>query len=316
MNVGIYGEKEMDIRKIEVFLCAAETSSLSEAAKQFHLSQPALSHQIKLLEEELEVKLFIRSNTGLKLTDAGQLLIPLARVLIHDANNMKNMMSSQQNVLVGDLRIACSSTSGKYVLPVIVARFCKRSPGIRARILACRPKYAISWLLDGEAHLGIVSSEISDDRLESQEFFYDSISLIVPARHPWTSRRSIEAAEILQEPLIMREGTSGTRRVMLEELAKFDIGLEDLKTSLEVGNAEAVVEVVAEGFGVAFISDLASKCMRDLGRVVKVKVDGVDMKRINYMVRKREAAPHRPSDVFWGFIHALENADLLHTHPT
>jgi len=302
----------MDFRKIEIFLSAAETFSLSEAAKQIHLSQPALSHQIKLLEEELDVKLFIRSNTGLKLTDAGQLLIPWARRIIHDTNDMKNMMSSLQNVLIGDLRIGCSSSSGKYILPVIVARFCKHSPGVQARILACRPKSAISWLLEGEAHLGIVSSEVSDESLESQEFFHDSISLIVPAKHPWASRYSVEAAEILQEPLIMREDTSGTRKVMLEELAKFDIGLEDLNIFLEVGNAEAVVEVVAGGFGVSFVSDLASKYLRDLGRIVKVKVDGVNMKRVNYMVRKREAAPHRPSDVFWGFIHALENTDLLH----
>ncbi len=302
----------MDIRKIEIFLCAAETSSLSEAAKQLHLSQPALSHQIKLLEEELEARLFIRSNIGLKLTDAGLLLVPWARRIIHDTNDMKNMMSSLQNVFVGDLRIACSSTSGRYILPVIVARFCRRSPGIQARILACRPKSAVSWLLDGEAHLGVVSSEVSDESVESQEFFRDSISLIVPSSHPWAARHSIEAAEILQEPLIMREDSSGTRRVMLEELAKFDIGLEDLKIFLEVGNAEAIVEVVAGGFGISFVSDLASKYMRQLGRVVKVRVDGVDMKRINYMVRKREAVPHRPSDVFWGFIHALENTDLLH----
>jgi len=306
----------MDIRKIEIFLCAAENFSLSEAAKQLHLSQPALSHQIKLLEEELEVKLFIRSNTGLKLTDAGQLLIPWARRIIHDTNDMKNMMSSLQNVLIGDLRIGCSSSSGKYILPVIVARFCRHSPGVQARILACRPKSAISWLLEGEAHLGIVSSEVSDGSLESQEFFRDTISLIVPSRHPWAARHSIEAAEILREPLILREDTSGTRKVMLEELAKFDIGLEDLKTYIEVGSAEAVVEVVAGGFGISFVSDLVSKCMRELGRVVKVKVDGVDMKRINYMVRKREAAPHRPSDVFWGFIHALENTDLFHPFHT
>lgn len=302
----------MDFRKIEIFLSAAENSSLSEAAKQLHLSQPALSHQIKLLEEELNVKLFIRSNTGLKLTDAGQLLVPWARRIIHDTNEMKNMMSSQQHELAGDLRIACSSTSGKYILPIITARFCNRSPGIQTRILACRPKSALTWLLGGEAHLGVVSSEINDDSLESQEFFRDSISLIVQASHPWAKRRSIEASEILQEPLVLREDTSGTRKIMLEELAKFDIGLEDIKIFLEVGAAEAAVEVVAEGYGISFVSDMASKCMRQLGRVVKVKIDGVDMKRINYMVRKREAAPHRPSEVFWGFIHALENTDLLH----
>lgn len=303
----------MDIRKIEAFLRAAETSSLSEASKQLHLSQPALSHQIKLLEEELEVHLFIRSNTGLKLTEAGQLLLPWAQRLLHDTNDLKDMMSSLHHVFVGDLRIACSSTSGKYILPLLVARFCSHHSGVHARILSCRPDYTVPSLLEGEAHLGIVSSEVNNSSLESQEFFRDSISLIVPSSHPWASRTSVDASEIPQEPIILREATSGTRRVMMEELAKFDISLDDLRIFLELGNVEAVLGVVAEGFGISFVSDLASHCMRQLKRVVKVKVDGLNMQRVNFMMRKRNAPPHRASNVFWGFIHAPENADLFTT---
>ncbi|GAB1469470.1 selenium metabolism-associated LysR family transcriptional regulator [Chloroflexota bacterium] len=301
----------MDIRKIEAFLRAAETSNLSEASKQLHLSQPALSQQIKLLEKELGGDLFIRSNTGLKLTEAGHLLLPWARRLIHDTNDMKDMMLSLQNVFVGDLRIACSSTSGKYVVPLLVARFCTRYPGVQARILACKPEYAVVSLLEDEAHLGIVSSEVNNSSLESQEFFRDEISLVVPSAHPWAKRTSIEASEILQEPMILREGQSGTRRVMLAELAKFDISLEDLKIFLELGNVEAILEVVAEGYGISFVSDLASSCLRSVNRIAKVKVDGMSMERVNYMMRKRNAPPQRPRDVFWGFVHAPENSDLL-----
>ena len=89
----------IDIQKIETFLCAAENLSLSSAARQLHLSQPAISHQIKSLEDELNTTLFIRSNTGLKLTEAGRLLLPWARRLLHDTNDLKEANQLIQNLL-------------------------------------------------------------------------------------------------------------------------------------------------------------------------------------------------------------------------
>ena len=301
----------IDIQKIETFLYAAENSSLSEAAKQLHLSQPAVSHQIKLLEQELGEKLFIRTNTGLKMTEAGQLLLPWARRLLHDMDDLKEMMASLQEMVVGELRIVCSTSIGKYVLPQLASRFCLRYPGIKVCILTCRPEDTALKLLEGATHLGIVSTEISDKGLESQEFFRDTIELVVPTNHRWAERSSIEPADIIREPLFLREETSGTRWIMLSELSKFDISLEDLNIFMEIGNAEGIMEAVSAGYGVSFISDLASRHHRELGRVVSLPVDGLNMQRTTYMVRKRISAPHRPRDVFWGFIHAPENQDLL-----
>lgn len=302
----------VDIQKIETFLRAAENLSLSEAAKQLHLSQPAISHHIKVLEQELDVSLFVRSNTGLQLTEAGRLLIPWARRLLHDTNDLKEMMSSLHEDIAGELRISCSTTAGKYILPQLAARFCLRYPGVKVRILACGPEHAALNLLGGEAHIGVVSSEVSDASLESQKFFRDTITLIVPPDHRWTTRKTIEPAEILEEKIIMREETAGTRRVVLTELAKHDISLDDLKVFMEVGNAEAIVGTVAAGYGVSFVSTMAIGDLRQQGKVVAIPVDGLTLQRTIYMVRKRISAPHRPRDVYWGFVHAPENTDLLH----
>lgn len=301
----------MDIRKVESFLCAAENFSISEAAKQLHLSQPAVSNQIKLLEDELDVKLFIRTNTGLKLTEAGHLFLPLARHLLHETNAMKEMMSSLKTLEAGELRIACSSTSGRFVLPILVARFRIAYPGVNVRILTCQPKHMVPKLLESDAHIGIVSSEPTEPGLQIQQFFRDPISLLVPSGHRWVGAKPISPEDILQEPIIIREESSGTRRVMLEELAKFDISIEDLNIFLEVGNVEAVVELISNSYGVSFVSGLASRYLRQLGRVVNIPVHGLKMERINYMVRKKTSPPHRARDVFWGFIHAPENADII-----
>lgn len=302
----------VDVNRIEIFLNAAETLNFSETAKRLHMTQPSVSHHIKAMEEEMGVVLFTRTNTGLRLTEAGRLLLPWARRLVREANNIQAMMSSIQADIVGELRIGCSTTTGKYILPQMAARFCQRFPGVRVRILACTPEDAALKVLNEEAHVGVVSREIENASLEAQEFFRDTITLIVPANHRWAFRKRIEPAELLEEPLILREETSGTRRVVLSELAKYDIGLNDLNIFMELGNAEAIVRTVAAGYGIAFVSTLATACPVERGNVVDVQVEGLNLYRSIYMIRKAQGTPHRPRDAFWAFIHDPENADLIH----
>jgi DNA-binding transcriptional LysR family regulator len=302
----------IDIGKLETFLRAAETLSFSETAKQLHMSQPTVSHQIKMLEKSMGVVLFTRTNTGLQLTEAGRLLLPWARRLLHDTNSMQAMMASMHGDMVGELRITCSTTAGKYVLPQMAARFRQLYPGVRIRILACTPEDVALKLLEGDAHIGVMSREILDTGLESQEFFQDTITLIVPANHRWAYRKAIEPGELLEEPIILREETSGTRRVALSELTKYDIKLDDLSVFMELGNAEAIVRTVAAGYGIAFVSKLATACPLERGNVIDLDVEGLNLKRKIYMARRTSSNPHRPRDVFWSFIHAPENADLIH----
>jgi len=300
----------IDLQKIETFLCAAENLSFSETAKQLHLSQPAVSHQIKTLEQDLGATLFDRTGGSLRLTEAGQLLLPWARRLLHDSAGLQAMMSSLQEV-AGELRIACSTTAGKYVLPQLAARFRLRYPAIQVRIPACASEQVIPDVLDGDVHLGVVSREVADASLETQEFFHDNVRLIIPSGHRWSSRASIEPAELMEESVILREPTSGTRRVLLEELAKHDISFEDLNVFMELGNAEAIVRTVADGYGVGFVSELAADYALERGSILAISVNGLNLQRTIYMVRKRLGDAYRPRDAFWSFVHSPENTDLL-----
>lgn len=301
----------MDFQRLESFVYAAEYLSFSEAARLLHITQPTVSHHIKMLEGELNLELFNRAGGKLQLTEAGRSLLPWARKLIQDSNELQEMASSLHSGVVGHLRIACSTTAGKYILPQLAARFSKRHPGVRVSILACTPDRAIPQLMEGEANLAVVSFEPSDEGLDRQEFFSDSITLIVPANHPLAFRRVIEPEDLLKENVIIRESSSGTRRVMLTELAKFDISLDDLSVFLELGNAEAIVRTVAAGYGVSFVSTLASACPLDRGSVVDIAVRGLNMRRTIYMVRNRMEMPNRPQEAFWSFVHDESNIDLL-----
>ena len=166
-------------------------------------------------------------------------------------------------------------------------------------------------LLENEANLGVVSFEIQEENIEYQEFFDDSISLIVPQNHPWALRRVIDPEELITEPIIIREATSGTQRMMLSQMAKFDIGLDDLNIFMELGSAEAIVRTVATGYAVSFVSTLASACPLERGQVVEVQVKGFEMRRKVFMIRKRLDVPHRAQEVFWSFVHNPVNLDVL-----
>ena len=301
----------IELTRLKVFLYSAETLSFSEAAKRLHLTQPTISHHIKVLERDLGVVLFERSGSGLHLTEAGRLLLPWAHKLIRQSVEMQEMMASLQEKLVGHLRIACSTTSGKYLLPLLAGRFHQRYPWVKVTILSCTPEYVVPRLLEEEANLGVLSREASETGLEIQNFFEDFITLIVPADHPWASRQSVEPTDFLEVPFILREPTAGTRQVMLTELAKHEITLDDLDIFLELGNAEAIVETVAAGFGVSFVSRLAAACALKRWDVVEVPMAGIDLRRTIYMVRRTLELPNRAQEVFWSFIHDPANDDLL-----
>ncbi len=301
----------IDLSRLEIFLYAADSLSFSEAAKHLHLTQPTVSHHMQMLEQDLGVTLFERSNFGLRLTEAGQLLVPWARKLVRESNELHEMVASLQNKVTGSLRIACSTTTGKYLLPQLAARFHNQYPGVKINILSCTQENVIPRLLEEEANLGVISRETCGDGFECQGFFEDHIVLIAPATHPWSLRKIIDPADLLREPFIVREATSGTRQVMLAELAKHDISLEDLNVFLEVGNAEAIVETVAAGFGVSFVSRFAAACALEHGRVVEVPVADLSLRRKIYMVRREIENRNRAQEVFWGFIHDPSNADLL-----
>ncbi len=301
----------IDLMKLRTFIIAAERQNFSIAAKQLNLTQPTISHHIKTLEQELGIQLINRSDHVVHLTEAGRLLLPWARKLIRQSNELQELMFSMDKNIVGQIRIACSTAAGKYILPQLSARFLKQFPAIQISILACTSEHIIHNLLNNDANLAVSSSEKIDTGIESQAFFIDQINLIVPFDHHWSSNQPIDVSEILNEKIIVRESNSGTRRVMLEEFAKHDISLDDLNIFMEIGNTEAIVNTVAAGFGIAFVSKLSAVNEIELGLVRVIPTNEFELKRKIFMVRKEIRPANRALEVFWGFINNPDNYDLI-----
>jgi DNA-binding transcriptional LysR family regulator len=301
----------IDLVKLQVFVCSAENLSFSQAAQQLHLSQPTVSHHIKMLEQELETSLFDRSGSEIKITEAGRILLPRARKLLSDSIELKQMLGAMDARVVGQLRIACSTTSGKYLLPQFAARFHQRHQLVRIVIQRCTLSHVVPRLLNEDANLGVVSYDACTEELDCQEFFTDHIILIAPRDHPLTGQEPVDPSDLIGIPMIIREHASGTRQVVLAELGRHDIGLEDLDIFMEVGNAEAIVRTVEEGFGISFVSRIAAEGAIERGKIAQVPVRDFSLHRKIYMIRKKLHSANRALESFWAFVHDPSNSDLL-----
>jgi DNA-binding transcriptional LysR family regulator len=299
----------LNLHELTVFLAAAEHGNFSEAGRQLHLTQPAVSQNIKSLERQFGAKLFVRTGRSLRLTEAGQALLPMARELLGSANRLEEAMSSLHGAVIGEMNIGCSTASGKYLLPGLIARFRRRFPRVQVNVLVTSREAVVDRLLDGRFCLGVSSKRIDHRDLDYQDFFTDDVILIVPAGHRWARFGWVRPDDLLDEPLILREEVAGTREVLREGLQRQGVSLDMLNVAMVLGNAEAIEMAVEEGIGVAFVSRLAAARGLALGRITAVQVEGLVLRRTIYLARNHRRPATRAQAEFWEFVKSSRLAE-------
>jgi DNA-binding transcriptional LysR family regulator len=292
----------LNLLQLQLFTVAAETENFSEAARRIHLSQPAVSQQIRSLEQYLGVDLFHRPGRGVKLTDAGQILLPMARDLLDLSQQIEETMHSLEERVEGHLVIGCTTTAGKYVLPFVAAAFSQRHPDVRVTIEICRTDPVEEILLADMVHVCVSNTRLVRRDIECQPFFTDQVVLVVPANHPFANRSYIRPVELLDQPFISRERDCNTCRIVEKGLAEQGIGIDQLRMVMVVGSAEAIETAVEHGLGVAFISRMAARHGLELGRLVEVPVEGLHLARLLYAVRRSSSSKTPAQARFWDFV--------------
>ena len=301
----------MDTETLNIFIDASQTLNFSVTAQRMHVSQSTVSKHIRGLEDKLGVVLFNRNGARMQLSKTGEALLPWAQQLVQECERFQKMAHALHEDVAGPLRIACTTAAGKYILPTLAVRFNKRFPRVNVSMMACQPPDVDKILHDEKADLAVVSFETTNPSHECQVFFFDHIVLIAPPDHAWASMENIQPDDLIKEAMILREPTSGTRRALFSALAAHDISLADLNTILELGNAESIVAAVAAGIGVAFISHASAEFALEAGRVKEVSIPILPIRRKVCLLRKTHQSSHRAAEVFWGFIHEPDNADLI-----
>ncbi len=273
----------LDWHELQVFVVAAELENFSAAAQELNLSQPAVTQRIRALEQRLGVRLFERQGRRVFLSELGAFLLPMAKDLLRRSNRLEEMISSLRGEVVGHLVVGCSTTTGKYLLPPLLARLIERYPGVQATVRVGSRKRVLELLVAHEVNLAFASAVIPHREIRYHKFLTDEVVLIAPVQHPWTQRATIQPEELLQERLILREPQSGTYQAMEQALARHDISVDELQVIMTLGNSEAVILAVEEGIGVGFVPKLAADRCKRLGNIQIVPIKDTHMNYIIWM---------------------------------
>lgn len=290
-----------NLNELVVFLTAAEYGNYSEAGRQLHVSQPAVSQTIDNLQKHLGTKLFVRHGRSVRLTEAGHVLLPMAKELLASAKRLDEIMVSLQGEVIGEMNVGCSTASGTYMLPRLIARFRRLYSKVRINVFVSSRESLLRKLLAGDIAIGVSSKQVERRDIEYQEFNRDDVILVVPANHRWTQYRRIYPDDLLDEPIILREEMAVTREVLMENLREHNILPEALNVAMVLDNPEAIEIAVEEGIGVAFISRLAAERGLEMGRVVEVHVDGMLLSRSIFLARNRRFPMTCAQNEFWTF---------------
>ena len=297
----------LDAHQLNIFLTAAETLSFTQAAQLLHMSQPSVSQHIKSLEQHFDTPLFERSGRQLQLSDAGEALAPLAREMVTQSVRIEEEMASLNGEVFGHLKVGCSTTPGKYILPQLLARFHNQYPMVKVTCLVAPQAKSIESLCDGQVHFALSSHSHrqSSNDAEFRLFMKDPVMLIAPQNHPWAKREDITPEELHKANFILREEESGTFATARDALDTVNISIHDLNTLLTLGNSEAISLAVQEGLGVGFVSNIVVAGMRQPDIAV-IPIRGVSICRDIYIGRYVGRPATVAQAAFWKTIENLQ----------
>lgn len=276
--------------QLRAFHYVAICGGFSRAAEALFLTQPAISDQVRKLEQEYDMLLFNRHKKQVTLTRQGQRLLEITHRMFDTEQQALDLLSESKALRSGTLRIVADAA---YHLLHVLGRFRERYPGIRISVRAGNTETVISSLFAYEADLGVLGEIPEGREFEILRLNSTPIIAFVAGSHPLASRPSMTFAELAEHPLIMRETGSKTRH-KLETMAQSQ-GLT-LRPAIEAEGREAVREIVASGAGIGFVS---SAEFGPHGRLVPIRIEAPEMMMDEALIRLRERAGGKLVQAFW-----------------
>jgi len=244
----------MELNQLRYFIAVADALSFTEAAGRLHVSQPALSYQIKRLENELGARLFDRTSRKVSLTVDGRTFLPLARSVLLKVDEAARVMDERLGVETGQVTFGVIPSIGAYVVPHILASFRRNFPGIEVLLVEASALTLERKLLDGEVDFAIVTEPAAPETLDVTPLMTEELLLVVPLHHSLAERESVALAELNEEDFVLLGGsfTLGTLVIDLCRRAGFEP-----KVAYQAGSLETVKSFVRHDLGIAVLPSLA-----------------------------------------------------------
>lgn len=285
----------MNLHHLAVFHAIAETGSISAAAKRLHISQPALSRELRDFEGRLGVVLFERLPRGMRLTHAGEVLREYATRLFGIAHAAEATMREISDARTGLLTIGASNTIGTYVLPKRLALFRRSHPGIQIKLFVGNTAQVSQGVADMRFTLGFIEGPPHIGDLVAQQFQHDELVPVVAAADALLDKRRLTAASINGQPLLMREKGSGTRELITRTLDANGIRQGNV---MEFSNTEALKQAVMHGGGIAWLPRISITQEIDKGTLRILPIKRLTIQRPLSVIRRANAHLSRTSEAF------------------
>lgn len=285
----------MNLNHLAIFQAVALSGSVSGGGQRLHISQSAVSKQLAEFELALGTVLFDRLPRGVRLTEAGRLLLGYANRLFAIEAEAEQAIGDLRALARGRIALGASRTVGAYILPQTLAAFRSRYPDVELSLLVEATQVIESKLAAGEIDIGFVEGSPANDSLDYRVFAQDELVLIAAPGHPVAARRSLPVSVLADYPLLMHEPGSGTRAVTEQALAAKQLRI---KPAMTLASTEAIKQTVATGMGLAFISKQAINAELEAGRLTVVPLRGMRVQRPLYCVQLRNAWPSPAQEAF------------------
>jgi DNA-binding transcriptional LysR family regulator len=291
----------MDTRQLAAFCAVVDRKSFSQAAERLGVTQPAVSLQIRSLEQRLGTQLLDRSGRRVEPTEAGLRLYASAQKLLAlEQQLLVDVTGDEERMLTGTLELGASTGPGGTVVPVLLCEFQEVHPEVRVRLSVSDTQTVVAQVAERELELGVVGAAPRHRGVAYEPFFRDEVVLACPTGHPFAGK-TVSLDALRAEPLLVMQEGAGVRQVIEDELRKVGTRLRDLDVRVELGLQESVRSAVAAGHGVTFISRTGIESDLAAGTIAMARVRGLDPVREIFLVRAGGRAETRAAQAFVEF---------------
>jgi DNA-binding transcriptional LysR family regulator len=264
----------MSDRRLKVFHAVAKLLSFTKAAEALHMTQPAVTFQVRQLEEYFNTRLFDRTHNKVNLTPAGSKVYEFSDRIFDLYDEMENSVRELTGEISGALTIGASTTIAEYMLPTLLGQFKANYPDINIRLKVSNTEGIVSMVEHNVIDLGVVEASVSNKNLVVEICHDDQLVVVAPPDHELSKRKGpIKAEELKAWPFICREEGSGTREVIMEYLEDNKISGSDMNFCLELGSPEALKGAVEAGMGISILSRSTIAKELKLNTLTEIQLD-------------------------------------------
>ncbi|GJL82388.1 MAG: LysR family transcriptional regulator [marine bacterium B5-7] len=241
-------------RRLQVFSTVARLLSFTKAAESLHMTQPAVTFQIRQLEDYFNTRLFDRTHNRISLTHAGELVKTYAEQIISLYSEMDNEVRKLTGDVLGPLVLGASTTIGDYMVPALLGQYQVKFPEVSVRLNIANTLGIIHMVENNEIDIGIVEGPVSNRNLVTRVCWNDELVAVAAPDHPLAVNDVVDITEIFKHPFISREEGSGTREVIEDYMAEHHVDPGDVHSVMEFGGPESIKSAVSVGLGVSILS--------------------------------------------------------------